>query len=447
MHFNNYPFFFQILFISKGEEIRDELIRFCINPDSMYSFLTDSNFTYNEVMQSVKSDSVGFVSHDDFTKYKEFFTDYFTKNISIILDTTVITKWNQALRFGKIRYIVLQGSENKNIYFLLVKDLSKWKAAAFFDEEPLDLNEINKKHNNAKEILDRILKNPYTLLNYVDEFKNSQSKENFTLDKYKFINWRNKQKFIEKNYYGGYSIEKEFSEVIGHENKNIIHKFYFVNNNDRKKPIKFEFIYNDSLNSYFLYDLKMYRIFDNDRSFYGKKVYDTLSSKEVEKNWQIVNLIVKNPDTLKVLLYDSLLVEKNFGKDTVFQNNLINYIKTYFKDGYIFDWDIPIPLSDDRFVFSHTHNICLSDKNHIRKLYFEFYDVDDLYNFKLNSVNSHLKEIDGIGYSGEMGLAFAMFATSVQELISIADAGKIMPPKSTWFEPKLRDGLFVHFLD
>lgn len=49
--------------------------------------------------------------------------------------------------------------------------------------------------------------------------------------------------------------------------------------------------------------------------------------------------------------------------------------------------------------------------------------------------------------SGEMKLAFVMYPTSIQELISIADAGKIMPPKSTWFEPKLRDGLFVHFLD
>lgn len=49
--------------------------------------------------------------------------------------------------------------------------------------------------------------------------------------------------------------------------------------------------------------------------------------------------------------------------------------------------------------------------------------------------------------SGEMKLAFSMFATSVEELMAIADAGKIMPPKSTWFEPKLRDGLFVHFLD
>ena len=49
--------------------------------------------------------------------------------------------------------------------------------------------------------------------------------------------------------------------------------------------------------------------------------------------------------------------------------------------------------------------------------------------------------------SGEMTLAFSMYPTSVEELMSIADAGKIMPPKSTWFEPKLRDGLFVHFLD
>ncbi len=49
--------------------------------------------------------------------------------------------------------------------------------------------------------------------------------------------------------------------------------------------------------------------------------------------------------------------------------------------------------------------------------------------------------------SGQMKLAISMFPTSVHELIAIADAGKVMPPKSTWFEPKLRDGLFVHFLD
>ena len=58
-----------------------------------------------------------------------------------------------------------------------------------------------------------------------------------------------------------------------------------------------------------------------------------------------------------------------------------------------------------------------------------------------------LEELERRVDSGEMKLAFAMYPTSVHELMSIADEGKIMPPKSTWFEPKLRDGLFVHFLD
>lgn len=58
-----------------------------------------------------------------------------------------------------------------------------------------------------------------------------------------------------------------------------------------------------------------------------------------------------------------------------------------------------------------------------------------------------LVELERRVNSGEMKLAFSMYPTSVEELMSIADAGKIMPPKSTWFEPKLRDGLFVHFLD
>jgi len=57
-----------------------------------------------------------------------------------------------------------------------------------------------------------------------------------------------------------------------------------------------------------------------------------------------------------------------------------------------------------------------------------------------------LDELEKRVNSGEMTLAFSMFPTSIEELINIADAGKIMPPKSTWFEPKLRDGLFVHFM-
>lgn len=48
---------------------------------------------------------------------------------------------------------------------------------------------------------------------------------------------------------------------------------------------------------------------------------------------------------------------------------------------------------------------------------------------------------------GEMKVAFALYPVSMRQLINIADSGKIMPPKTTWFEPKLRSGLTIHTLD
>ncbi len=47
----------------------------------------------------------------------------------------------------------------------------------------------------------------------------------------------------------------------------------------------------------------------------------------------------------------------------------------------------------------------------------------------------------------DCAVAFAMYPTSIQELFAVADAGLLMPPKSTWFEPKLRSGLFIHTID
>ncbi len=49
--------------------------------------------------------------------------------------------------------------------------------------------------------------------------------------------------------------------------------------------------------------------------------------------------------------------------------------------------------------------------------------------------------------SGEMKVAFALYPVSMEQLINIADTGNIMPPKTTWFEPKLRSGLAIHSLD
>ena len=68
---------------------------------------------------------------------------------------------------------------------------------------------------------------------------------------------------------------------------------------------------------------------------------------------------------------------------------------------------------------------------------------------------SHIKFVGGIRGtleleklvdSGKYSVAFSMYPTSVDQLIAVADSGNVMPPKSTWFEPKLRSGLVVHVL-
>jgi uncharacterized protein (DUF1015 family) len=56
-------------------------------------------------------------------------------------------------------------------------------------------------------------------------------------------------------------------------------------------------------------------------------------------------------------------------------------------------------------------------------------------------------ELEKLVNSGEYACAFSMFPTGIQELMEIADAGGIMPPKSTWFEPKLRDAMFCHMIE
>ena len=55
-------------------------------------------------------------------------------------------------------------------------------------------------------------------------------------------------------------------------------------------------------------------------------------------------------------------------------------------------------------------------------------------------------ELEKLVNSGEYACAFSLFPTSIEDLMTIADAGGIMPPKSTWFEPKLRDAMFCHMI-
>ena len=70
---------------------------------------------------------------------------------------------------------------------------------------------------------------------------------------------------------------------------------------------------------------------------------------------------------------------------------------------------------------------------------------------KVNDVESGsiirgLEELSRRVDSGEMKMALALYPVTMDQLIRIADTGNIMPPKTTWFEPKLRSGLIIHEL-
>ena len=58
-----------------------------------------------------------------------------------------------------------------------------------------------------------------------------------------------------------------------------------------------------------------------------------------------------------------------------------------------------------------------------------------------------LEELEKRVNSGEMELAISLYPVSIEQLFDVADSGQVMPPKSTWFEPKLRDGLLTHLID
>ena len=80
------------------------------------------------------------------------------------------------------------------------------------------------------------------------------------------------------------------------------------------------------------------------------------------------------------------------------------------------------------------------------------YVLEPLLGIKDPRIDSRIDFVGGIRGLGELErrvhsdsvVAFSMYPTSISELFSVADAGLLMPPKSTWFEPKLRSGIFIH---
>lgn len=165
-------------------------------------------------------------------------------------------------------------------------------------------------------------------------------------------------------------------------------------------------------------------------------------------------------EQLKILAYNRVVKDLN-------GLSIEEFFQKLPESGYnVAETDSPIP--------SNPGEICVYTKGKWRKIIFnvqylaappiiESLDVSRLENFILKPILGiedvrtdkridfiggirGTKELERLVDSGEWKIAFSMFPTTVEDLLAVSDLGEIMPPKSTWFEPKLRDGLLIHLI-
>ena len=163
---------------------------------------------------------------------------------------------------------------------------------------------------------------------------------------------------------------------------------------------------------------------------------------------------------MKILDYNRLIKHTN-GKST---NELIKMIEDHFK---CTPSDKPVkPIADKSFgMFTDGQWFSLELISEFNKNSpVDSLDISILHDFILDPILGiedervdtnidfvggarGLKELERRVNSNEMAIAFSLYPTPIDALISVAEAGLIMPPKSTWFEPKLLDGLLSHIID
>ena len=120
----------------------------------------------------------------------------------------------------------------------------------------------------------------------------------------------------------------------------------------------------------------------------------------------------------------------------------------------MFPWSNPSPLKYLQYWYPYHRNICIQTHQldvtiSSNLILDEILGIKDLRSDKridfvggIRGLGELKKRVD----SGEMKVALALYPVSMKQLMDIADTGNIMPPKTTWFEPKLRSGLIIHKL-
>lgn len=190
---------------------------------------------------------------------------------------------------------------------------------------------------------------------------------------------------------------------------------------------------------------------DNNNSHKGDEEYNYFIAvlfpaeqlKILSYNRVVKDLNGKSTDEFLNEISEKFYVEKSDKKEPAAPNNYGMYLEG--------EWYLLKSL--DSVMASNSLSTSVSDK----------LDVSVLQNFLLNPVlgiddprtNKRVdfvggirgtKELEKLVDSGKFAVAFSMYPVSVDDLMNISDAGEIMPPKSTWFEPKLRDGLLTHLI-
>lgn len=182
-----------------------------------------------------------------------------------------------------------------------------------------------------------------------------------------------------------------------------------------------------------------------------------------EEEYNFFIAVVFPADQLKILPYNRIVLDLNGQSKDEFLNEVsekFEVSKSQIKEpeqkrsfGMYLDGEWYILKARDAVLASNTLSKSVGDS----------LDVSILQNFLLTPVLGiedvrtsnridfiggirGTKELEKLVDSGKAKVAFSMYPVSVNDLMRISDAGEVMPPKSTWFEPKLRDGLLTHLI-
>jgi len=178
---------------------------------------------------------------------------------------------------------------------------------------------------------------------------------------------------------------------------------------------------------------------ERDRSFPGEAEYDYFPV--VLFPMSQMNILPYNRVLITVRksqaeeLFDKFDAEKTEEKNPGKKGN----ISVYYKGEW---WSLSLPEASGKDVVSNLDSARL--QNSILKPIFSIENPRINKNIEFVGGSRGTEELERLVDNGDADLAFSMYPTSIDELVDVSDKGELMPPKSTWFSPKLQSGLIIH---